>query len=57
MAKKKKRKKAAPLRGKAALSAKRGHKPVALLEDFRAKMIRNVDKLGRVIAKRKASGE
>lgn len=57
MARKRKRSGKKRVSAKAALSLKRGHKPVALLEDFRAKMIRNVDKLGRVIAKRKAAGE
>jgi len=42
---------------KAELSKSRGHKPVAVLESFHAKMIRNIDKLGNLIERRKASGE
>ena len=42
---------------KAKLSRSRGHKPVALLELYREKMGRNIDKLDRKIATRKAAGE
>lgn len=42
---------------KAELSKSRGHKPVAVLESFHAKMAKNFDKLGALIERRKASGE
>jgi len=43
-------------RGKA-LSIARGHRPVAFLEKMAAKMRRNLPRIERVIAQRKASGE
>lgn len=42
---------------KAALSRKRKHKPLALLKLYHAKMEKNIDKLGNVIARREAMGE
>jgi len=42
---------------KAELSKSRGHKPVAVLESFHTKMIKNVDKLDNLIERLKASGE
>jgi hypothetical protein len=54
---KKSAKKAARGGSKAELSKSRGHKPVAVLESFHAKLIKNVDKLGNLIERRKASGE
>jgi hypothetical protein len=43
--------------GKAKLSRKRGHKPVALLQLYHRKMEKNLGKLEGVIARRKAAGE
>lgn len=42
---------------KADLSRKRGHKPLVLLQLYHTKMEKNLDKLGNVIARRKAAGE
>lgn len=42
---------------RAKLSFERGHKPVALLKSFHAKMERNIGKLERLIQKREAAGE
>jgi hypothetical protein len=42
---------------KAIISKSRGHKPVAVLESFHAKMVKNVDKLANLIERRRASGE
>jgi len=55
----KRRKKASRASGgsKAELSKSRGHKPVAVLELFRSKMTRNIDKLNKLIDQRKRSGE
>jgi hypothetical protein len=56
---KKRKKTTSKTRGgsKAELSKSRGHKPVAVLESFHAKMAKNFDKLGALIERRKASGE
>jgi galactose-1-phosphate uridylyltransferase len=42
---------------KSGLSFQHGHKPVALLKSFHSKMLRNVEKLERLIHKREAAGE
>jgi hypothetical protein len=42
---------------KASLARKRGHKPVALLKLYHAKMERNINKLENVIHRREAAGE
>ena len=42
---------------KASLARKRGHKPVALLRLYHARMEKNLDKLASVIRRREAIGE
>lgn len=42
---------------KANLARSRGHKPVALLELYHARMEKNLGKLERVIERRRAAGE
>jgi hypothetical protein len=42
---------------KASLARKRGHKPVALLKLYHARMEKNLGKLENVIQRREAAGE
>lgn len=42
---------------RAKASRAKGHKPVALLESYHAKMQKNVIRLGNIIKRRKAAGE
>lgn len=62
MARKKGRKKGKRKTGgfnsvRAKASRAKGHKPVALLESYHAKMQKNVVRLGNIIKRRKAAGE
>lgn len=58
MARRRRRKKTARrVTGKAAISKKRGHKPLKLLRTFRAKMEKNIVKLDNLIRRREAAGE
>jgi hypothetical protein len=42
---------------KAGLARKRGHKPVALLKLYHARMEKNINKLENIIHRREAAGE
>jgi hypothetical protein len=58
MARRKKKRGVKKATGKRAkLSFERGHKPVALLESFHGRMVKNITRLERLIERRRAAGE